>query len=85
MSVKGEREVHTDFRSIGLDFRDKDMSAIIPLDVAFFSIHSDFEQMSLPRARAAETRECHMISSEKLMATIAWNREEFHVIAVLPK
>jgi hypothetical protein len=41
--------------------------------------------MWLPRDEAPETRERHMISSEKLMVTITWNPDGFHVIEFLPK
>jgi hypothetical protein len=57
----------------------------ITLDESFFYIHTDFEHMWLPVDEAPETRERHMISSEKLMVTIAWNLDGFHVIEVLPK
>jgi hypothetical protein len=58
---------------------------MITLDESFFDVHTDFEQMWLPIDEAPEARECQMISSEKLMATIAWNSDEFHVIEVPPK
>jgi hypothetical protein len=41
--------------------------------------------MWLPREEAPETRERHMIGPEKLMVTIAWNPDGFHVTEVLPK
>jgi hypothetical protein len=58
---------------------------VIALDDSFFYMHTEFEQMQFPRDEAPETRECHMINSEKLMVTIAWNCNGFHAIEVLPK
>jgi hypothetical protein len=50
-----------------------------------FGMHTDFEQMWLPRDEAAETRERHITSGEKLMVTSAWNSDGFRVTAALPK
>jgi hypothetical protein len=48
-------------------------------------MRTDLEQMLLPRDKAPETRERYIISSEKLMVSIAWNPDGFHVIEVLAK
>jgi hypothetical protein len=58
---------------------------IITLTESFFYIHTDSGQMWLPRNESPEIRERHMISSEKLTVTIAWNPDGLHGIEVLPK
>jgi hypothetical protein len=54
----------------------------IALVESFFYMHTNSEQMCLPRDKAPETRERHMISSEKLMVTIVWNPGGFPAIKV---
>jgi hypothetical protein len=52
------------------------------LDESFFYMHTNSEQMWLPRDKAPETRERHMIGSEKLMVMIVWNPGGFPAIKV---
>jgi len=59
--------------------------SIVTLDESWFYFTTDYEAMWLSSSETPPDRERHMVTSPKLMLTIVWNPDGFHVINVLPK
>jgi hypothetical protein len=55
---------------------------ITNLDVSWFYLNADHESIWLPPDAKGPEKELHRIQSEKLMSTIVWSLNGFHVINV---
>jgi histone-lysine N-methyltransferase SETMAR len=58
---------------------------VVTLDESWFYLNTAHELIWLQPDEEAPERELHIIQSPKLMLTIAWNPNGFHLIDVLPK
>jgi histone-lysine N-methyltransferase SETMAR len=57
----------------------------VPLDEYWFSFREDFERQWLPGDEPPADRVQSMVSSPRVMLTVVWNTEGFHIINVIPK
>jgi hypothetical protein len=57
----------------------------LTLDESWFYLTTYHEFIWLPETEKVLERERPMIQSKKLMLTIVWNPQEFHLVNVLPK
>jgi histone-lysine N-methyltransferase SETMAR len=58
---------------------------IVTLDESWFYLTTQHESIWFPETEKVPERERPMIQSKKLMLTIIWNPQGFHLINVLPK
>ena len=61
------------------------MDYVVTLDESWFYLSTDYEQIWLPRGIDPPERERKMISSKKVMITIAWRPSGILLIKMLPK
>ena len=58
---------------------------IVTLDECWFYLHEDHSVQWLPPGEKPAVRERITVQTPKMMLTIVWNTEGFHVVEILPK